>query len=163
LTNARPLALRDFRVTSEPDWGGLRAPHFREQQTITLELQGDVPAQRDQISFRLFWEGKNLLGHEVGGNIELAIGIAAPPPQELADTDLGGSPYVTGSPIEPLHGHQVFFGREDLIGQLSRQIRTHRNVVLLEGNSRTGKTSVLRHLEGREAIPGWLAVYTSLQ
>ena len=57
----------------------------------------------------------------------------------------------------------VFFGREDVIGRISRQIATHGNVILLEGNRRAGKTSILKHLEGRAAIPGWLAVYSSLQ
>ena len=37
------------------------------------------------------------------------------------------------------------------------------NVVLLEGNRRSGKSSILRHLEGTTAIPGWLGVYCSLQ
>ena len=36
-------------------------------------------------------------------------------------------------------------------------------MVLLEGNRRTGKTSILKHLEGRTVIPSWLAVYSSLQ
>ncbi|HSQ41646.1 MAG TPA: hypothetical protein VLM37_05140, partial [Fibrobacteraceae bacterium] len=37
------------------------------------------------------------------------------------------------------------------------------NVVLLEGNRRSGKTSILKNLEGKATIPGWLCVYHSMQ
>jgi type I restriction enzyme M protein len=105
-----------------------------------------------------------LAGQTAEGEVELALHVAESEPNDRSHAiDLGGSPYVTGSPLDPQHGHEVFFGREELIGQISRQIATHGNVVLLEGNRRSGKTSILKHLEGRTAIPGWLAVYASLQ
>src|SRR5690606_27313073 len=102
---------------------------------------------------------------DLSGVLELAIRVASPTVSAApgALEALGGNPYVTGSPLEPHHGHAVFYGRERLIAQISNQIATHGNVVLLEGNRRAGKTSILKHLEGRTAIPGWLAVYASLQ
>jgi len=110
------------------------------------------------------WRGRTLTGRDVSGVMELAIRIASPtaPAALSAVEELGGNPYVTGSPLEPLHGHAVFYGRERLIAEIRNQIVTHGNVVLLEGNRRAGKTSILKHLEGRTAIPGWLAVYASL-
>lgn len=36
-------------------------------------------------------------------------------------------------------------------------------MVLLEGNRRSGKSSILCHLEGSKAIPGWMGIYCSLQ
>ena len=36
-------------------------------------------------------------------------------------------------------------------------------MILLEGNRRAGKTSILKHLEGVNTIPNWLVVYSSLQ
>ena len=57
----------------------------------------------------------------------------------------------------------MFFGREDLLEQIRRQIIQSGNVVLLEGNRRSGKSSVLWHLEGVNAVQGWLGVYCSLQ
>jgi type I restriction enzyme M protein len=147
-----------------PEWGVGKSAYLPERGIFSLNLRGDVPKQGSKLSLQLNWSGRNLADHAVGGVIELAIQIAR---SELAPAtlseDIGGSPYVTGSPLEPQHGHEVFFGREDVIGQISRQIATHGNVVLLEGNRRAGKTSILKHLEGRTAIPGWLAVYSSLQ
>jgi type I restriction enzyme M protein len=57
----------------------------------------------------------------------------------------------------------MFFGRDELLKKIRRSVIESGNVVLLEGNRRAGKSSVLWHLEGATAIPGWLGVYCSLQ
>jgi type I restriction enzyme M protein len=75
---------------------------------------------------------------------------------------LDASPYVCGDPITPNRA-DVFVGREEKIDQIRRQIASTGNVVLLEGNRRAGKTSILKHLEGVNGVPGWLGVYASLQ
>lgn len=164
LENPGVLPLRSVRVETSPDWGITDVPYLVERGAFTVNLRGDVPKRGAQLSLRLHWQARNLNGQAVGGEIELAIALTDPKADGLASgAALGGSPYVTGSPLAPQSGHDVFFGRDDLIQQISRQIASHGNVVLLEGNRRAGKTSVLRHLEGRTAIPGWLAVYSSLQ
>lgn len=164
LENAGALPLRNVRVATQPDWGVAEVAYLTERGVFAVHLGGDVPKRGGNLSLRLLWQARALSGQQVEDEIELAIrvkeagriaGASAP--------ELGGSPYVTGSPLEPQHGHSVFYGREELIATISRQIATHGNVVLLEGNRRAGKTSVLKHLEGRSAIPGWLAVYCSLQ
>ncbi|MGJ5195202.1 N-6 DNA methylase [Bradyrhizobium sp. HKCCYLRH1030] len=164
LENEGTLPLRDFVIDAAPEWGSGKTPYLAERGRFSLNLRGDVPKQGDQLALRLSWSARNLLEQTVKGVVELAIRIVSR--ESIAPTtaaDLGGSPYVTGSPLEPRHGHEVFFGRDDVIGQISRQIATHGNVVLLEGNRRAGKTSILKHLEGRKAIPGWMAIYASLQ
>ena len=59
----------------------------------------------------------------------------------------------------------MFFGREDIIEKIRRQLSTTHsaNVVLLEGNRRTGKTSILKRLQAPEVLPGWIVVNCSLQ
>lgn len=164
LENPGALPLRNVRVETQPEWGIVELPYLAERGEFAINLRGDVPKQGGDLSLRLIWRARVLSGQEVEGEIELVIRVAKP---EAADgvlpAELGGSPYVTGSPLEPQHGHSVFYGRDELIDKISRQIATHGNVVLLEGNRRAGKTSILKHLEGRSAIPGWLAVYASLQ
>lgn len=164
LENHGALPLRNVRIETQPDWGIAEITYLAERSTFVINLRGDVPKQGSNLSLCLQWNARALSGQVVEGAIELAIRVAEP--EQMANklsTELGGSPYVTGSPLEPRHGHGVFYGREELIGKISRQIATHGNVVLLEGNRRAGKTSVLKHLEGRSAIPGWLAIYSSLQ
>ena len=164
LENSGALPLRNLRVETEPDWGGAEYPYLAERGAFVINLRGDVPKQGGDLSLRLLWRARALSGQEVEGEIELVIRVTeAEHVAGVSPAELGGSPYVTGSPLEPQHGHSVFYGRDELIDKISRQIATHGNVVLLEGNRRAGKTSVLKHLEGRSAIPGWLAVYASLQ
>ncbi|QDL39327.1 N-6 DNA methylase [Rhodoferax sediminis] len=164
MENIGPLPLRNVRVETQPDWGIVEVPYLGGRGIFPIHLRGDVSKQGGDLSLRLLWRAGVLTGPMVEGEIELAIRVAEP--EKAANSlpaELGGSPYVTGSPLEPMHGHSVFYGRDELLGKISRQIATHGNVVLLEGNRRAGKTSILKHLEGRSAIPGWLAVYASLQ
>jgi type I restriction enzyme M protein len=164
LVNPGVLPLRNVRVRTQPDWGVAELSYLAERGAFTIHLKGDVPKQGGDLTLLLVWQGRTLTGQLVEGEIELVIHVteAEQMTSNLA-TELGGSPYVTGSPLAPQEGHSVFYGREELIAKISRQIATHGNVVLLEGNRRAGKTSILKHLEGRSAIPGWLAVYSSLQ
>lgn len=164
LENYGVLPLRNLRIETQPDWGSTAIPYFAEKSTSSINLRGDVPKQGGVLTVRLRWKANALSGQEVEGEIEIAIRVTEPEiTTSTSGDELTGSPYVTGSPLEPHHGHSVFYGREDLIEKISRQISTHGNVVLLEGNRRAGKTSILKHLEGTVTIPGWLAVYSSLQ
>ncbi|AZD35302.1 hypothetical protein C4K22_2559 [Pseudomonas chlororaphis subsp. aurantiaca] len=164
LENQGALPLRNLRLKTQPEWGIATIPYLAERSTFTVSLRGDVPKQSSDLSLHLQWQANALSGQVVDGVIELAIRVTGP--DDVASTlaaELGGSPYVTGSPLEPKHGHGVFYGREELLEKISRQVASHGNVVLLEGNRRAGKTSILKHLEGQSAVPGWLAVYSSLQ
>lgn len=164
LRNEGPLPLRSVRVQSEPDWGGAQSSFLAEDEPLKLTLRGDVPKNAESLTFQLRWSARNLNGQEIGQTVELALPVVARAAvAALRRVDLGDNPYVTGSPLEPTHGHRVFFGRESLLAQIGRQVGAHGNVILLEGNRRAGKTSILKHLEGKDAIPGWLAVYASLQ
>jgi type I restriction enzyme M protein len=162
--NKGPLPLRDFHIETKPDWGDGHTPYLPEDGVMFLNLQGETPKEGSQFSLQLNWSAVNLADHPISGVVELAVQITEPELlSQTLSTELGGNPYVAGPPLLPQSGHEVFFGREGVIEQISRQIVTHGNVVLLEGNRRAGKTSILKHLEGRTAIPGWLAVYSSLQ
>ncbi|MGK0269556.1 MAG: type I restriction enzyme M protein [Cocleimonas sp.] len=73
-----------------------------------------------------------------------------------------GSPYITGDPVKP-NQKMHLYGRDDILGSISRYISESGNVVLLEGNRRVGKSSILYHLQSNDYIPGWICVYMSLQ
>lgn len=164
LSNDGVLPLRRVRFETSPDWGSTDSPYLTEHGVFALNLRGEVPEEGDHITLLINWSAQNLIGQTVSGVIELPVQIAQPEQHAVTVSEaLGGSPYVTGSPLEPQHGHDVFFGRDEVLRQIAHQVATHGNVVLLEGNRRTGKTSILKHLEGSSVIPGWLAVYSSLQ
>lgn len=117
--------------------------------------------QPEQVSMR--WECARLDGKGCHGTCEVDLprSIDVGKQSEIAKP-LGSSPYVCGDEINLARTH-LFYGRSELIGRIRRQVEESGNVVLLEGNRRSGKSSVLRHLEGTETIPNWLCVYCSIQ
>ena len=152
-------------MLSQPDWGALETGFLPERGSVSFTLRGDTPKVAGVFSLKLEWIARGLDGRNVNGDVQLSFEVRSEASDSTAAImkELGGSPYVTGSPLEPKHGNDVFYGRGDLIQRIARQIITQGNVILLEGNRRAGKTSILRHLEGKDAVPGWLAVYASLQ
>ncbi len=163
VVNESALPLSSFSIVSQPDWGTAETSFVQERMGIPLTLRGDAPKHGGTFSLQLKWTAQTLDGSDVDGDVQLSFGVVETQAQTLRlDEDLGGSPYVTGDPLDPVEGGDVFFGREELIKQIARQIISKGNVVMLEGNRRAGKTSILRHLEGMGAVPGWLAVYASL-
>lgn len=164
VANESALPLSSFKIVSYPDWGAAEAAFVQERSAIPLTLRGDVPKRAGIFLLQLKWTALTLEGEEIRDEMQLSFDIVEDEEEDtLAHGDLGGSPYVTGSPLDPKEGSEVFFGREELLQKISRQVVLQGNVVLLEGNRRAGKTSILRHLEGIVAVPGWLAVYASLQ
>lgn len=59
----------------------------------------------------------------------------------------------------------MLFGRDDVIDRIKRQLNTtqNANVILLEGNRRTGKTSILQRLASPGVLPDWVPVNCSFQ
>jgi type I restriction enzyme M protein len=161
ITNLSYLPLKNIKFKTDPDWGSEEVDYLGSQQGATILLSAAVPEGVSEISTRMKWSAHNIQGARVEGERELTFRVVSRAGR--ADrTAIGGSPYVCGDPIRP-ERKEMFFGREELVERIRRQVITSGNVVLLEGNRRTGKTSILRHLEGAARIPGWLCVYSSLQ
>jgi HEAT repeat protein len=58
------------------------------------------------------------------------------------------NPYITGGPIKPA-SKEMFFGREDVFEFVRDNIssKTQKNVLILQGERRTGKTSILYQMQ----------------
>jgi type I restriction enzyme M protein len=121
-------------------------------RTLDLHLTEDMASARaeDTVSFdiELFWTALQWDGVEAEGSlpVEIRLAIARHEDAECGDReerDLGASPYITGDVVE---GEEMFFGREDIIQRVLTQIGGGTKVVLLEGNRRSGKTSILRQI-----------------
>jgi type I restriction enzyme M protein len=162
IKNLGPLPLRNFHVTTNPDWGSGDIAYLPEKSKSSIALSGIAPTKTGSPIF-VSWSAKTIDGRPLNGVREIALNFKDKPLYlETADMELGGSPYICGDPVSP-ERNDVFFGRDELLEQIRRQITRSGNVVLLEGNRRSGKSSVLFHLVGTDAIPGWLSVYCSLQ
>jgi type I restriction enzyme M protein len=158
--NEGRLPLRNFMIEAR-DWFPALAPIFlpeHDEETLVVEL--NTPTEPGKHQMLIEWSGVGLDGRQHQGKQKIAFEIEASIVSEAA-MDLGLSPYFISQPVGPDRG-DVFFGREEVIDQIKRQIQSG-NAVLLEGNRRAGKSSIIKHLEGADGIPGWLAVYSSFQ
>jgi type I restriction enzyme M protein len=163
INNQGPLPLRDVRVSTQPDWGEGKIGYLAEQEEKRITVSGITPKDAGHFSLRVIWAGLAFDGRQVDGEREVAFNLVESETVESVNVPgIGGSPYVTADPVKP-ERNDVFFGREELLDQIRRQIIQAGNVVILEGNRRAGKSSILWHLAGPNTVPGWLGVYCSLQ
>jgi type I restriction enzyme M protein len=160
LINRSPLPIRNLVATIHPLSG--------RAETAILEEGGELPVRisiepeaAGTVPFNLSWRGDRLDGEAVSGQVALSVEVVpATRPEEVVD--FGKSPYQAGGAVQD---QDLFIGREELISQIRRQLPTNHqaNVVLLEGNRRTGKTSILKHLQLPGVLPGWHPIYCSFQ
>lgn len=163
IRNEGALPLRELSVSTEPDWGTSEVNYLAEGGAAKIQIDGDVPADIEKFEIEFKWKAKALDGRPVEGKRQVAFDVDSKNRgSSFEHVDLGASPYVCGDPVKP-DRNDVFFGREDILSKIRRTVTRSGNVILLEGNRRAGKSSILWHLAGSEAIPGWLGVYCSLQ
>ena len=161
LVNRSPLALRHVLVSTTAPTGRGQVEFLDEGSEIAVPLWIDAPSEPGALNFDARWWADRIDGRSVSGSVQLAVEIRTP--QERAEVpEIGTSPYIVGSPV---NRKDMFFGREDVIERVKGQLSTdHRaNVILLEGNRRAGKTSILKRLAEPGELPGWIVVYCSFQ
>lgn len=159
--NLSPLALRNVSVSTSPSVGATHVGYLAEDETLSFTANIPARTETGPFQFKLRWQADRFDGRPVSGELPLAVDVRSTR-EAVHLAELGTSPYIVGSPIDRT---EMFFGRQDIIDTIQRQLSTsHRaNVILLEGNRRTGKTSILRHLEAPDVLPGWIVVNSSLQ
>ena len=161
LTNASPVPLRSLHVSTRPPAGTGQLPYLAEGETHRIPLTVHPRDATQPLPIVVSWHARRLDGTAVNGETEVALRVLSTR-EVVRSGDLGASPYIVGNPVDR---HEMFFGRTDIIDRIRRQLGadTHANVILLEGNRRTGKTSILSQLEKSDVLPGWIPVYCSLQ
>jgi type I restriction enzyme M protein len=162
--NESPLPLRGVVVSTEPPVGKSSVNFLGERQEVSIPLTIPAPDKAGFYDFQAKWNGTKLDGRTASGRIPLRIEVrgetrtAALP----AADDLGTSPYIVGQIIDR---PDMLFGREEIIDRIKRQFSNSQraNVILLEGNRRTGKSSILKRLGQPGELPGWIAVSIDFQ
>lgn len=161
IKNLTAFPLRNFRCKVAPtdqkvkihylaEWG-------REEQTFRIRAE-----QGPRLDLRLIWTARRLDGKETFGEFPVSVAVEEPSASREDVQDLGANPYVTGTPITR---PEMFFGREAVVNSVQRHLanRAHRNVILLEGNRRAGKSSILFQLERPEVLPEWVIARCDFQ
>ena len=161
LKNLSSLALRNVSASTSPSVGSGRAAYLGKGQALFLDAEISALSEPGPYRFQLRWRADRLDGRPIQGDVPLAVEVRSPR-EAVRCAELGTSPYIVGGPIDR---PDMLFGRQDIIDKIQRQLSTnHRaNVILLEGNRRTGKTSILKRLERPDVLPGWIVVNCSFQ
>ena len=164
VTNASDVPLRNVRVTARPPDGTDTTGEFSylaDGETRDLAFAVRAQDATHPLPIAVSWRGRRLDGTPVQGasNVSLLVRAAG---GAVVRGDLGASPYIVGSPVDR---REMFFGRDDVMQRIARHLGDgdHANVILLEGNRRTGKTSILRQIGKTANLSGWIPVYCSLQ
>lgn len=165
LHNKSPLPLRNFSVNTEPPVGKAAVNFLGERQELPITLTLPAPEDSGFYDLQAKWKGTRLDGRSVSGRLPFRLEVRAQQEMaaaEMGADDLGTSPYIVGNPVDR---QDMLYGRDDVIDRIKRQLNTTQkaNVILLEGNRRTGKTSILQRLTSSGLLPDWVAVNCSFQ
>ena len=146
----------------------LKASPLGAELTVALLSSGatvrwacPMPARAaGEFPINVDWTGHLLNDKPCQGALEIAVAYRSL--RLAAARSIGGNPYVAGHAVWQ---EGVFYGREDVLGRIYRLLHPDSppTVILLEGNRRAGKTSVLRRLQVPGELPDWVAVYVSFQ
>ncbi len=161
--NSSPVPLRKVRVSARQ--ADQTVAHEGEVSYLAEGQRHEIPVvvrARDDtkpLQIDVAWQARRLDATQVRGETQVSVLVRSA--GEAVAGDLGVSPYIVGNPVDR---DEMFFGRDGIMDQIRRHIGGDRaNVILLEGNRRTGKTSILKQLEREDALPGWVPVYCSFQ
>ena len=156
--------------------GPVSVPEPKLRESVPATRDGELASRRARHPLTVYprnatqplhivvsWQARRLDGTAVSGETELSLRVLSTR-EAVRSGDLGSSPYIVGSPVD-VDREDMFFGRTDIMERIKRQLvaSTHANVVLLEGNRRTGKTSILQQLGRTDVLPGWIPVCCSFQ
>ena len=163
-TNASAVPLRSVEITVRGPVGTVaksEIPYLSEQAKHEVPLVVKPKDPKQPLRIAVAWRVRRLDGTTVQDATEVAATVHSSG-RQLIQGDLGASPYIVGSPVEQ---REMFFGRSEVMDQIKRQLgaQSHANVILLEGNRRTGKTSILRQIEMTCLLEDWIPIYCSLQ
>jgi type I restriction enzyme M protein len=121
-----------------------------------------LPAQAPGTIFLLVrWVGRLLDGSPWSGSTTLSL-ESLQDGAGTSDAAPRGNPYKVGTPID---SEDRLYGREGTIQRLRDALPPGEDpaVLILSGNRRAGKTSILKKLLSPAVVPGWLPVYSDFQ
>ena len=166
-TNASAVPLRNLRLAARRPDGTTEeraADYVAERGTHDLPIAVRPTSAERSLRIAVEWHARRFDGTPVRGEGAVSLLVRESGARYRTGTDQKGlvySPYAVGNPVSE---DGEFFGRERTMERIRRQLGGDRaNVVLLEGNRRTGKTSILQRLEKVDTPPGWIPVYCSFQ
>jgi type I restriction enzyme M protein len=145
-----------------------------ESVSFELELHDEMDWERHPeeqcmcLDVVMRWRGRRVDGEPCEGEVDVYLTFDFPPDdddeedEDEAWAEYGVSPYITGDVVD---NPGMFFGRKGVLDDIKTHLGGGTKVILLEGNRRTGKTSILRQLQLPEQglEQDWIVVESSFQ
>lgn len=134
-------------------------------------LQWETTTSFDEVGthqVEIRWKAMRLDGKDIRGKEVVTFDVRETGSTKRTESgsDIGENPYIIATPIDSTERPEMFKGREAQIEQIRSSLQTAgtNTVILLEGNRRTGKTSILRRLEHPHVLSeNWIPVYCNFQ
>ena len=162
IKNEGKTLLRNVQITDSWEMKNYPVGLLSAGQEVRLNFS--VPPQPpDLYTITFYWKGLRIDDEPVSGETEISFRYVEQNQAELSG--FAENPYVVGTSIDSNENSEMFFGRADVIGRIRRSLRAKGSstVLLLEGNRRIGKTSILKRLLVPDALPEWIPVYFNTQ
>ena len=159
VTNLSTLPLLFLQVSTRPPVGEKTIPYLVDNDSCNIPLTVRPQDTAQPFQILVSWGAVHLDWTPVRGETLVQLHVLSSC-KATRPADLGASPYIVGNPVDR---REMFFGRTDIMDRIRWQLGSEANVILLEGNRRTGKTSILRQLGKAEELPDWIPVYCSFQ
>src|SRR5262249_23315105 len=138
--NDSSLPLQDLQWKTIPDYGSGNILSLSENSTISFPITIAPLSAAQTLEIQVLWSAMKLDGSEAQGQSLVPL-LVRSTSEVVVSGELGPSPYIVGKPV---FQEEMFFGRDDVMQKIKLQLRAdhHANVILLEGNRRSGKTSI---------------------
>ena len=159
LTNLSPVPLVGIQVSTRPPVGEKTFPYLADHESLNVSLTVHPHDATHPFQIAVSWQASHLDWTPVKGETLVHLHVRSTG-EATRPSDLGASPYIVGNPVDR---KEMFYGRTHIMERIKDQLGSEANVILLEGNRRTGKTSILRQLGKADTLRGWIPIYCSFQ
>jgi hypothetical protein len=144
--------------------GGTIAGPIALDANTSLDIPFEFTASdTSNQAFSLNWQAKRIDGSEVSGTSDLSVAFTEEGRSHQL-VSFGDNPYVDARTLQGSE-ERVFFGREKEVARMQAELAkpSAATVLLVEGNRRVGKTSLLYHFTRHHLPTGWIAAECSFQ
>lgn len=161
--NESVTLLRRVRLTDSAGIGTFPIGLLASGQEVGVNFP--IPPQPPgvyTVSFR--WSGLRIDDEPVSGEMDLSYRVTEKS-SNITAQNFGTNPYQVGTSLDEQEDEKLFYGRDKIVKKIQTSLRSEgaSTVLLLEGNRRIGKTSILKHLQLPEVLPEWIPIYINFQ
>jgi type I restriction enzyme M protein len=161
IKNPCSLVFKDLEIRTNPDYGKLDKGYLGEKEEMSLVLHFPALSAPGRLDFEIRYKCRRLDGKQIRGEIPYSAEIKSTR-ESMHVADIGESPYNSTRAVER---KEMFFGRQDILSRIYSHLSKLQpsGVILLEGNRRMGKTSILKRILADDWLPGYMVILCSLQ